>query len=106
MEQIRERARSVGEERIRQGEAEWSELMAQVQNEMDRGTDPADPRVQEFAGRWKGLVEEFTGGDPGIAAALRSMWQNEPIIHGMDTSPMQAMGEYVDRALKASKPSG
>ena len=75
--------------------------MAEVQTEMDNGTDPADPRVQELARRWMGLVAEFTGGDPGITASVKAMWRNEPVIHGIDTAPARAMGAYIDKALAA-----
>ena len=41
---------------------------------MDRGVDPASPEVQAMARRWKEKVEEFTGGDPGIAASLNKVY--------------------------------
>jgi len=98
-----ERKQTVGEERIRQvEEAEWPALIAQVRAEMDRGTDPTDPRVQALAQRWMALVGEFTGGDPGITKSLGSMWQQEESIHGMDTAPMREMMAYIGKAL----PSG
>ena len=42
LEEIERRRQQVGEERIREAETEWQELMAQVRAEMDRGTDPTD----------------------------------------------------------------
>jgi MerR family transcriptional regulator, thiopeptide resistance regulator len=105
LEKIAERGRVVGEERIKEVEAEWPRLMAEVQAEMDAGTDPASERVQELARRWMALVQEFTGGDPGITESLKKMWQQEPQIHGMDTGPVRAMGEYINKALAASKQS-
>ncbi len=101
--QLEERRRTVGEERIRQVEAEWPELIAQVRAEMDRGTDPADPRVQSLARRWMGLVQEFTGGDPSITKSLGTMWQQEETIHGMETAPMREMMAYIGKATAASK---
>jgi DNA-binding transcriptional MerR regulator len=106
MEQIKARGEQVGQERIRQVEAEWPALMAEVQAEMEKGTDPSDPRVQELARRWMGLVREFTGGDPGIARSVKSMWEQEDNIHGIDTGPVRAMGEYVNRALATSRGEG
>src|SRR5262249_4441360 len=38
MEEIKERGRQLGEERIRQVEGEWPVLIAQVRAEMDKGT--------------------------------------------------------------------
>jgi DNA-binding transcriptional MerR regulator len=103
LDTLQERRKQVGEARIREVEAEWPALMAEVRAEMEKGTDPASERVRELARRWMGLVEEFTGGDPAIAASAKSMWQNESSIHGMDTSPMREMMGYIQRALAAEK---
>ncbi len=103
MEQMKQRREMLGEDHIRQAEAEWPELIAKVQAEMDRGTDPADERVQALARRWKELVEEFTGGDPGIAKSVGRMWQEETNIHGMDTGNMRSLMGYVQKAWAAGK---
>jgi hypothetical protein len=103
LEQLKQRAETVGAERIREVEAEWPRLMAQVKAEMDKGTDPASEVVQQLARRWEGLVNEFTGGDPGIFQSLKAMWETEPTIHGMDTRPVREMRAYIDRALAAAK---
>ncbi len=103
LEELEQRRRALGEERIRQGEAEWAELIEQVRTEMEKGTDPADERVQLLARRWMELVNEFTGGDPGIERSVSTMWQQEETIHGIDTRSMREMGEYVSRATAASK---
>ncbi|HST60806.1 MAG TPA: MerR family transcriptional regulator [Longimicrobium sp.] len=98
MDYLAQRREQVGEARIKEVEAEWPRLMAEVQGEMDRGTDPCDPRVQALAGRWKGLVEEFTGGNAGIRESLGNLNKNEENVHGMDMSAMRPMMEYVGRA--------
>ncbi|MFL6234250.1 MAG: MerR family transcriptional regulator [Thermoanaerobaculia bacterium] len=103
MEQMKQRRETLGEDHIRQVEGEWPELMAKVQAEMDRGTDPADERVQALARRWKELVEEFTGGDPGITKSVGRMWQEETTIHGMDTGNMRSLMGYVQKAWAAGK---
>ena len=58
-------------------EQEWADLIAQAQAERERGTDPGDPRVQAIVARWDELIEAFTGGDPGIRASLRRMYEQE-----------------------------
>src|SRR3712207_3397407 len=73
LEYLEERGREVGEERIRQAEAEWAALMEQVRAEMEAGTDPSNERVQALARRWMGLVREFTGGDPGGGRSLEDL---------------------------------
>ncbi|HEY4561371.1 MAG TPA: MerR family transcriptional regulator [Thermoanaerobaculia bacterium] len=102
MEQLKQRSEMLGEDHIHQAEAEWPELMAKVQAEMDKGTDPADERVQALARRWKELVEEFTGGDPGITKSVGRMWQEETTIHGMDTGNMRRLMGYVQKAWAAA----
>jgi DNA-binding transcriptional MerR regulator len=102
LEYLGERRREVGEERIRQAEVEWAELTGLVRAEMEAGTDPSDERVQALARRWMGLVNEFTGGDPGIERSVGNMWQQEETIHGIDTGQMREMMSYVSQALAAS----
>ena len=47
----------------------WAELIALIRTEMEQGTDPADPKVQELAQRWQELLFRSTGGDPTIKEA-------------------------------------
>jgi DNA-binding transcriptional MerR regulator len=100
MEQLDERRKVVTEERIREVEAEWPKLIAEVRAEMEQGSDPASERVQELARRWKGLVEEFTGHDVQIAASVGRMYQQEESTRqrtGLDAEIM----EYIGRASAA-----
>ena len=106
LEYLEERRREVGEERIREGEAQWAELMEQVRAEMEAGTNPSNERVQALARRWMGLVREFTGGDPGIERSLNNMWHQEENIHGIDTGEVREMGAYINRALAAPSDEG
>jgi DNA-binding transcriptional MerR regulator len=100
LETLAKRAEELGEAGMRQAEADWETLRAQVKAEMEAGTDPADPKVQALAAKWKSLVESFTGGDPGIRANLQKVWENEPVIHGIDTAAERAAQEYIGKALK------
>jgi DNA-binding transcriptional MerR regulator len=102
LEYLEQRSREVGEKRISQAEAEWTELMEQVRAEMQAGTDPSSERVQALARRWMGLVNEFTGGDPGIERSVGNMWQQEENIHGIDTREMREMIAYISEAMAAS----
>lgn len=103
MDELKKRGELLGPERIRQVEAEWPELMAKVQAEMDKGTDPADERVQALARRWMELVQEFTGGDPGITKSVGQVWQQETTVHGMDTGNMRSLMGYVQQAMAAGR---
>jgi MerR family transcriptional regulator, thiopeptide resistance regulator len=97
LEQLRERAREMGDEAIAAAEREWPQLIAAVEAERANGTDPAEPRMQELAARWRELVEQFTGGDAGIASSLRRYYDDHPNAHGMSPE----LGEYVRRAWEA-----
>ena len=92
------RRAQLGEARLREAEAEWPRLMAEVREEMAKGTDPADPRVRALASRWRELIEEFTGGDPGIARSLANLHRGEASVAGMETGDVRGMGEYLGRA--------
>ena len=65
------------EKLARQGQADWAELMAQYTAEMQKGTDPADPRVQTLEKRRQALVNAFSGGDPAIEQSLKRMWTEQ-----------------------------
>jgi hypothetical protein len=102
LEQMKQRKETIGDARIQEVQAEWPRLMAEVQAAMDAGIDPDDPRVQDMARRWVGLVNEFTGGDPGIFKSLSNMYANEDTVAGMDVPPMRKLMEYVQKAMAAA----
>lgn len=58
-EQLKQRRQQIGDDRIREVEAEWPVLIEQVRAEMERGTDPADPRVRALAHRWSELIRVY-----------------------------------------------
>jgi DNA-binding transcriptional MerR regulator len=98
-DELRTRGAQLGEEWIRQVEAEWPTLIEQVRAERDKGTPPTDERVRQLARRWVELVNEFTGDDPGITQSLGRTWRQEQVIHGMGTASMRELMECVLRAL-------
>lgn len=103
LDRLAERRREVGEERIREVEAEWPGLIAEVRAEMERGTDPASETVQALARRWMALVAEFTGGDPGMERSVGNLYREEPAARewaGIDPE----LFAYVGRAMAAAKP--
>jgi DNA-binding transcriptional MerR regulator len=102
LEQLKQRKEQVGDARIKEVEAEWPQLMTEVRAAMDAGTDPADPKVEDMARRWVGLVNEFTGGDPGIFKSLSTMYQKEDSVAGMDVPAMRKVMEYVQKAMAAA----
>lgn len=106
LEQLKERKAQVGEERIHQVQEEWPKLIAEVKAEMERGTDPTAASAQALAKRWMALVNEFTGGDAGIAQSLKRLWEEraDDLIaqHGpqYDSRPVW---DYIGQAMAAAK---
>jgi DNA-binding transcriptional MerR regulator len=108
MDAIKKRGEQMGEEAIRQSQVDWAELIAEVRAEKEKGTDPADPKVQAMARRWMDLVNGFTGGDPGIADSLKRLWkeQGDKIVaqHKMENDPRD-LSYYIGQAMAAVKGS-
>jgi DNA-binding transcriptional MerR regulator len=77
LEQLSRRADALGEDGMRKAEQDWADLLAEVEAERVKATDPGDPRMQELAGRWVALIEQFTGGDQEIAASMKRMYASE-----------------------------
>lgn len=105
METLKQRRELLGEERIRQGEVDWQELIEQVRVEMNQGADPTSESVQALARRWVALIREFTGGDPELTKSLHKMYQEEGakvVTHGAVDA---AMSEYMGSAIAYLKQS-
>lgn len=102
LQQLEERKKALGEDAIREVQAEWPRLIADVRAEMDKGADPASPEVQRLARRWRELVDLFTGGDPGIEASLKKLHQGEPQM-GAQMGLDPALFGYVQQAWAAAK---
>jgi MerR family transcriptional regulator, thiopeptide resistance regulator len=103
---LKQRRDQIGEDRINQSHTDWAELIAAVRAEKERGTDPGDPKVVALARRWMALVNEFTGGDPGISRSLGRLWneQGDTIAsqHGSEYDPRDLF-EYIGKAQEAAK---
>jgi DNA-binding transcriptional MerR regulator len=102
LDRLKARKEQVGDARIQEVQAEWPRLQAEVKAAMDAGMDPADPRAQDLARRWMGLVTEFTGGDPGIFKSLSTMYRSEDTVSGTDVAAMRPMMEFIGKASAAA----
>src|SRR5262249_8778805 len=74
---IKERREEVGQEHLERMQETWAELIALIRTEMEKGTDPADAKVQALARRWQDLLHESTGGDPEIQEAMKRLWEEQ-----------------------------
>jgi DNA-binding transcriptional MerR regulator len=91
-------------ELARQGTADWNALLAQYKAEMEKGTDPADPRVQDLEKRRRDLVSAFSGGDAAIEQNLKRLWteQGDKLCaqFGMEPKVMEYLGKVAEAATK------
>ncbi len=101
LEQLAARRESLGEEGMRKAESDWAELIAAMEAEREQDTDPADPRVQALAGRWQEMINAFTGGDPGITASLKRMYDEQGAEHASRGAMSPGLSDYVGRAMAA-----
>jgi DNA-binding transcriptional MerR regulator len=54
---------------------QWDALIAEAKALMAKG-DPASPAAVDLARRWQAQVEQFTRGDPGVAARVQAVWRD------------------------------
>ena len=59
------------------GQQDWAELIRDVEVALARGEDPAGAAGQALAERQRKLIEQFTGGDPGILKGLKSLYSDQ-----------------------------
>lgn len=93
LETLKQRRGELGEEGMQQAQAQWADLNNAFQNEMEKGTDPGDDRVQALVAQMQQLILAFTGGDPGIERSLGKMYQDE--------GPEKASRGSIDKTLFA-----
>jgi DNA-binding transcriptional MerR regulator len=103
LDYLQERRQIVGEERIRQVEAQWQELIDQARTAMQNGIDPTSEAVQKLARRSQELIQEFTGGDAGIERSLNQMYQQEGVEVASRGAMDSALMEYMNKARAALK---
>lgn len=101
LEQLERRRQELGEDGMERAQRDWAELIVAAGAEREAGTDPADPRVQELVRRWDELVEQFTGGDPGIRRSLQRMYDEEGPKHASRGMVAPELAAYMARAREA-----
>lgn len=101
LETLRARREHLGDAAVAEAEDEWPALIAQVQAEMEAGTDPGEPRVQALAARWMELLEAFDGGDPEIRESSSRMITENPCEAQAGGAPAAELIGYVTRVNAA-----
>jgi DNA-binding transcriptional MerR regulator len=88
---------------------QWTELIAEVQAAIGAGEDPASPKAQALAARWKELVEGFTKGDADVTQAVSNVWKdraNWPEHAKEQARPFQItpqMWQFIRSAMECAK---
>ncbi len=99
---IKRQGEKLGRDGMVAAEQEWPRLMSEARGHMENGMDPADPAMQTIARRWKELVDQFTGGNPQIAAKLRAQYEKHPKDMAQMGGPDPVLMAYVGRAMEAA----
>ena len=87
------------DDRWRDGNADWQDLLSQVRAEMTEGADINSPSVRKLARRWRWIMESFIDGDAQIYASLVKMYQQEgPAVASRGTLDA-ATFEYILQAV-------
>jgi hypothetical protein len=98
---LEKRRNALGDEGMRKAEQDWADLIAAVEAEHAKGTDPSDPRVQELVAKWQDLISQFTGGDPAIRESLQKMYETEGVERASQGMVKPEVMEYMGRAMNA-----
>jgi DNA-binding transcriptional MerR regulator len=100
LETLAARRAAYGDQQIKAFEQQWADLIARAERAMAEGVDPTSEPVLEIAREWLGLVQAFTGGDPGIQQSVEHVWQEEDEVHGFDAAGMRALMTWLAPAME------
>jgi MerR family transcriptional regulator, thiopeptide resistance regulator len=95
------RREQLGPEGMRKGQQDWADLYADIERELEAGTDPADPRAQALLARHEQLIEAFTGGNPEIRASLQRMYDEQGAERASRGMVRSEADEYLERVREA-----
>jgi DNA-binding transcriptional MerR regulator len=102
-ETLARRRAALGPEGMRAAEQAWADLIAAAEAEREAGTDPSAPQMQAIAARWRELIEQFTGGDPGIRESLGHMYREGGVERASRGGVSGELMAYVGQALAISR---
>jgi hypothetical protein len=105
-EQLADLARRGTPEVLERGQREWAALLKDVDAAIKEGVDPSSERAQALAERWSKLIEEFTGGDPGILENLRKLYADQANWPSTFQKPFSdEAATFISKASASSKES-
>lgn len=98
IEKMKNQARLLGPDKIKEAKNEWPSLIAKIRVELDKGSSPESSEVQLLTKRWMELTNMVTGGDPSISKSAQQYYAKNPDKaepFGIDKKLLQ----YVSKAL-------
>ena len=70
---LAERGKNWTEEDQIQATQQWNEVGTELKRLIAIGAAPDSPEAQALVQKWQGLIQSFTGGDPGILQGLKNL---------------------------------
>jgi DNA-binding transcriptional MerR regulator len=86
----------------REVEGDWQALVAEAQQLIDAGANPADESARSLAKRWMATVARDTGSNPVLFAKLNAMHEQEPSVQER-TGVTSAVMAFVLAATKETQ---
>ncbi|GAA0757888.1 MerR family transcriptional regulator [Ideonella azotifigens] len=78
---------------------DWWQLIAEIQEVMDRGVDPLDPQVQPLAQRWMTLMRDWMQGDFDMMERWGRAYHSDPGLQ-LGGGPSLAMVQFIEPAVQ------
>jgi DNA-binding transcriptional MerR regulator len=75
-EQLEDLRKRLSPEFKAESDRAWAELARDIEQAISRGEAPSSPTGRQFAERRQKLLEQFTGGDPGLRQSLKKLYQD------------------------------
>src|SRR5258708_6515801 len=95
--------RNVSADVIEKAQRDWAVLIKEVEAAI--GEDPASPKVQALAARWRELVEGFTAGDRKVQEGLNKLYADRANWPSTFKKPYSdAAGALMCQAMAIAKP--
>jgi MerR family transcriptional regulator, thiopeptide resistance regulator len=101
-QKIADRAASIPQEVMEQGQHDWTTLIREVETAVSEGVDPKSEQAAGLATRWSELIKAFTGGDSEIQAGLNKMYSDQTNWPANFPKPYSdAAGDFIHQAIAA-----
>lgn len=81
--------------------SDWNQLLTSFQSEMEKGTSPDNPFVQELAKKWQEGINLFAQGDAGIVQAAEHYYRDNPFA-AKENGMSRELYEYINKAIISS----